>query len=59
MSALRHGVVVAEFALAEGTTRDDTCLLEPVPWGGHLSTVAAKGEAGRAIAASSGVGNRE
>jgi len=59
MSALRHGVVEAEFALTEGTTRDDTCLLEPVPWGGNLSTVAAERETGSAIAASGGVGNRE
>ena len=59
MSAHGHGIVEAEFALTEGTTRDDTCLLEPVPWGGNWTTVAAKGEAGSAVAASSGVGNRE
>ncbi len=59
MSAHRHGVVVVEIVLAVWTTRDDTCLLKPVTWGGNFSYVALKGEAGRNIVASSGVGNRE
>ncbi len=59
MSAHRHGVVVREIVLAVGTTRDDTCLLKPVTLGGNLSNVAFKGEPGRNIEASSGVGNIE
>ena len=58
MSAHRHGVVVVEIVLAIGTTRDDTCLLKPVTWGGDFSNVTFEGEAGRNFEASSGVGNR-
>ncbi len=58
MSAHRHGVVV-EIVLAVGATRDDTCLLKPVTWGGNFSNVAFEGKACRNILANSGVGNRE
>lgn len=59
MSAQGHGEVVAEFVLAKGTTRDETCLLKKITWGINLSPIAAEGKAGRAIAASFGVGNIE
>ena len=42
MSTHGHGVVVTEFVLAEGTTRDDTFHLKPVTWGGNLSIVGAE-----------------
>ncbi len=58
-SAQGHGVVAEKFVLAKGTTRNETCLLKPVTWGSNLSILAAEGEADRAIAASSGFGNRE
>ena len=59
MSVYRHGVVEVEIVLAVRTTREDTCLLKPVTWGGNFSNVAFEGDAVRAIVASSGVGNRE
>lgn len=59
MSALRHGVVVAELTLAKVTSGDGSGSGEPGPWGTNLTTVAAEGEAGCAIAASSGVSNGE
>ncbi len=58
-SAQGHELVAEKFVLAKGTIRDNTCLLKPVIWGSNLSTLAAEGEADRAIAASSGFGNRE
>lgn len=59
VSALGHGVVVAQFILAVVSTGDDTSSLEPVPGGGNLTTVATEGEASGAIAAGSSVGNGE
>jgi hypothetical protein len=59
ISTHSYGVVVTEFFLAEGTTRDDTCHLKLVILGGNFSIVGAEGEAVRAIAASSGVEKRE
>ena len=59
MSGQGHGVVVAEFVLAKGTTRDETFLLKKITWVSNFSPIAAEGKAGRAIAASCGVENRE
>jgi hypothetical protein len=59
MSGQGHGLVVAEFVLAKGTTRDETCLLKKITWGSNLSPIAAEGKAGRAIAARCGFENRE
>ena len=41
VSALRHGVVEAEFAIAEVSSTDDSAIFEPFPWGSNLSTIAA------------------
>ena len=40
-SAQGQGLVVAEFVLAIGTKRYDTCLIKPITWGGNFSIVAA------------------
>ncbi len=59
MGALGHGVVEAGASGAVVTSSDDTLVLEPVPWGTDLTTIAAEGEALNTIAAGSGVRDGE
>lgn len=55
VSTLGHGIVVALCSISEITTGDNSYLLEPSPWSSNLTTIAAKTEAGSAIAAASSV----
>jgi len=59
MGALAHGVVIAQLVISIVSAGNNTGLGEPGPGGTDLATVATEGEAGGAIAAASGVGNRE
>ena len=58
MGALLHGVIVAEFTITEVSSGNNTGVLEPLPWGANLSTVAAHRLAVEEVAACGGVGNR-
>ena len=59
VSALWHGVGVAEVLVAIVSTGDDTGALEPGPWGSDLTTIASEGEALDATAAAGGISDRE
>jgi hypothetical protein len=59
MSALSHGVVVAELVISEIATGDNTEVGEPLPGGANLATVAAEGLAVNTVAAAGGVGDRK
>ena len=59
VGTLLHRVVVAGASRSIVTSSDDTGALEPFPWGANLATVAARGHAGKEVAAGSGVSHRE
>jgi len=57
VGALGHGVVVAEFVVAEVSSRNDTLPGEPFPGGCDLASVAAHGLALKEVAAAGGIRN--
>jgi len=57
MLTLWHGVRIASVSGTHLTAGDDTGLVEPVPWGTDLTSVAAHGAAGHESTAASGIGS--
>jgi len=54
-----HGIRITGAGITVLSTSDDTGLVEPVPWGTDLTSVAAHGTAAHKSTAASGIGSRE
>jgi hypothetical protein len=57
--AFTHGVIVAQFAVTEVSSRNYTLFGEPFPGGSNLTSIASHGLALEEVAAASGIGDRE